>query len=201
MKYILYTGQKQISIDKNNEITLVIFSSGSNNPTVDTTININKPNSQAKILGIVIGKNKDNIKINTKQLHLKGDTVSDLLIKGVFFEESRFSYDGLIRIEKDAQKSNAYQRNENLILSPNAHVDTKPELEIEANDVRCTHGATIGRINEEQIFYLESRGLAKNAARQLVIQGFLGEIVDKIEDKEIREIIEKKIDYCLTAKD
>ncbi len=102
-------------------------------------------------------------------------------------EDAKFSYDGLIRIEKQAQQSNAYQKNDNLIISPNARVETKPELEIIANDVKCSHGATVSRIDDSMLFYMMSRGVAREEAKELFIKGFLSEVLSRIPEGDERE--------------
>ena len=88
---------------------------------------------------------------------------------------------GMIRVEEDAQKTNAYQENRNLILSPDAHADSIPGLEILANDVRCTHGATISQVDREQLFYAMSRGLTRGDAERLIVRGFFQDVLDRIE--------------------
>lgn len=135
------------------------------------------------IYGIFTGKNAEDYKVETVQHHTAGGAISNLLIKGVFEDMSRFDYSGLIRIEKKGQHSHAYQKNQNLILAPGVFVQSKPYLEILANDVFCTHGSTTGKLSQEQVFYLESRGLNPEEARQLIVQGFVGEVVDKIKEK------------------
>lgn len=148
---------------------------------------------EVQILGLFIGKNSDEFVVRTKQIHSAPNTKSDLLIKSVLFDKSRLDYDGLIKIEKNAQKSDAYQRNENLIMSKEVKIDTKPELEILANDVRCTHGATIGKIDAEQLFYLTSRGISKKTAEKLIIEGFLEGVLERISEEKLKESIRKKI--------
>lgn len=134
------------------------------------------------IFGLFIGKNKDKFQIETVQRHISPGSISNLLIKGVFYDESKFIYQGLIRIEKEAQKSHAYQKNQNLIMSDKCFVDSRPFLEILANDVFCTHGSTTGKLNQNQIYYLQTRTLDKNAAEDLLIDGFIREIPAKIEE-------------------
>ncbi|MCR4276503.1 MAG: SufD family Fe-S cluster assembly protein [Candidatus Roizmanbacteria bacterium] len=133
------------------------------------------------ILGLYMGKKSDNFELKTNQYHIAPNSTSNLLIKGVFDDSSKFIYQGLIKIEKDGQKSHAYQKNKNLILSEKVYVDSRPFLEILADDVFCTHGSTTGKINEESLFYLKSRGLQQKTAEKLYIEGFIQEILDKIE--------------------
>lgn len=133
-----------------------------------------------EIYGLYIGKKNDQFQVKTFQIHQVGQSTSNLLIKGVFFDQAKFFYQGLIRIDKDAQKSHAYQKNQNLILSDKAFVSSEPKLEILANDVFCTHGSTTGQLNKEQIYYLQTRGLSKKQAENLLIKGFIQEIEEKL---------------------
>lgn len=166
--------KKHFILKKNEKKTIVIDQSG------DYTIELAGEGAEATILGAFVGKDNDEFIVHTLQLHKAPNTMSDLLIKSVLGGNSKLHYDGLIKIEKNAQKSNAYQRNENLLLSENAHVESKPELEIEANDVRCTHGATMGMIDEEEIFYLMTRGISRKDSEQLIVDGFLQGVYDRM---------------------
>lgn len=132
------------------------------------------------IFGLFTGKDADRYKIETIQHHLVGGAYSELFIKGVFTEKSKFFYQGLIRIEHGAQQSHAYQKNQNLILSSQAFVESNPFLEILANDVYCTHGSTTGRLNHEQIEYLMTRGIDEESARALLVNGFQNEVIHKV---------------------
>jgi len=105
---------------------------------------------------------------------------SDLLYKGALKDTAFSAFRGLIRINPDAQHSDAYQQNRNLLLSNHAHADAIPELEIEANDVRCTHGATVGPIEQESVFYLMARGIPRPEAERLITEGFFDELIAKI---------------------
>ncbi len=140
---------------------------------------LNSPGIDLQIYGLFVGKNADQFKIETIQHHNAPGSTSNLLIKGVFDDESKFIYQGLIRIEKEAQKSHAYQKNQNLILSPKTFVDSRPFLEILANDVFCTHGSTTGKLDQEQLYYLKSRGIEEKQAQKLLIRGFINEIEEK----------------------
>jgi len=139
--------------------------------------------AEVYIYGLFTGKDADKYKIETIQHHKAPSATSNLLIKGVFADESKFDYSGLIRIEKEGQNSHAYQKNQNLLLSPDSFVQSKPFLEILANDVFCTHGSTTGKLNEEQIFYIKSRGVTQKEAMRLIIDGFVNEVYDKVRQK------------------
>lgn len=133
-----------------------------------------------EIYGLFIGNDKNSFRLKTFQHHLRPNSQSNLLIKGVFYDQSRFFYNGLIRIEKNAQHSHAYQKNQNLILSDKVFVQSEPKLEILANNVFCTHGSTTGFIDENSINYLRIRGLSLKKAQKLLVDGFINEIVGKM---------------------
>ncbi|MCX7996455.1 MAG: SufD family Fe-S cluster assembly protein [Patescibacteria group bacterium] len=135
------------------------------------------------IFGLFTGRNADKFEIETVQHHKAGGAYSDLFIKGVFDDNSVFRYQGLIRIEKAAQQSHAYQKNQNLVLSGGVSVDSNPFLEILANDVFCTHGSTTGKLNEEELFYLRSRGFSAKQARDMLVEGFATEVIDRLKEK------------------
>jgi Fe-S cluster assembly protein SufD len=135
------------------------------------------------ILGLFTGKDKHEYKIETIQHHKAPGAYSDLFIKGVFDDASKFFYEGLIRIEKEGQQSHAYQKNQNLILSKDVFVQSNPFLEILANDVFCTHGSTTGKLNKDELFYVESRGLNEINSKKLLVEGFAMEVIDKLHEK------------------
>lgn len=189
---------QEFIVSSNKKKTFVVFLVDKKNQSGKLKIIIKGNKTSVQILGIIIGSGKQKIELYTLQDHLKPESVSDLFIKSVLFDEAKFNYQGLIKIEKGAQKSNAYQKNQNLLLSPYAWADSKPYLEILANDVRCTHGATIGKIDEEQLYYLQTRGLTKDIATNLLIEGFYQEVLDRIPDDKIREKIKDKLDRKIT---
>jgi len=142
------------------------------------TIDIQGEGVDVSLLGLYIGKKADNFIVHTIQKHSVPNSSSRLFIKGIFDDESAFRFQGLIRIEKDAQKSHAYQKNQNIILSPNVFIDSRPYLEILANDVFCTHGSTSGSIDKDQMRYAQTRGLTQQEARQILLDGFAQEVID-----------------------
>jgi Fe-S cluster assembly protein SufD len=147
---------------------------------------LNEPGGYAKMIGIMFANRRQRFHHHTLQDHRAPNTTSDLLFKVALTDESRSEYSGLIRVHKDAQKTDAYQANRNLSLSEHARADSMPKLEIEANDVRCTHGATVGPIDEEQVFYLTSRGLPRKAAEQMIVEGFFEQVMEKIPLEDVR---------------
>jgi Fe-S cluster assembly protein SufD len=123
---------------------------------------------------------------DTQQNHLAPDTTSDLLFKGALKDHSRSVWQGMIYVAPGAQKTDGYQANRNLVLNPDARADSIPGLEIMADDVRCTHGATVGKIDEDQLFYLRSRGIPYEEAERLIVEGFFDPIMQRIPFEGVR---------------
>lgn len=146
--------------------------------TISCTINAEKV--EVYMLGLYDRKGTEKYIVNTKQIHIAPNSFSDLYVLSVARGSSSFVFSGLIRIEKDAQQSHAYQKNQNLLLSKDAFVDSRPILEILANDVFCTHGSTSGPLSEVQLQYLQMRGLERSEAEQLAIEGFKQQVYDRL---------------------
>jgi Fe-S cluster assembly protein SufD len=108
-------------------------------------------------------------------------------------DKSRIVWKGMIRVERDAQRTNAYQKNDNLVLSESARADSIPGLEIEANDVRCTHGATAGNVDEEMVFYAQARGIERKTAIRLIVEGFFANVYDRITIEPVRETLRQAV--------
>lgn len=179
---------KFIDLNKNKEEKIILDKPGEyiafmQNVSGDFQFEIKKSNIDLQIYGLFFGQNSEQFKINTVQRHAAPSSKSNLLIKGVFDGESKFHHTGLIKIEKEGQGTYAYQKNQNIILSDQTYVESEPFLEILANDVFCTHGSTTGKLNEEQIYYLKTRGVNQESAKKLLIEGFLNEVIGKIKEK------------------
>jgi len=125
--------------------------------------------------------------------HAKPHCNSHEYFNGILDDRSKGVFHGRILVQQEAQKTDAKQTNKNLLLSDNATIDTKPQLEIYADDVKCTHGATVGQLNEESIFYLRARGIGLQTARRILIHAFAGEIIDRIKCEPLREELDKVI--------
>ena len=143
----------------------------------------------SRVTGAYFTDGTQHIDYDTFQLHQAPDTTSDFAFKGALRDESTAVWRGMIRVEPDAQKTNAYQENRNLMLSPTTHAVPIPGLEILANDVRCTHGATLGQVDREQLFYLMARGLSRAEAERLIVRGFFQDVLDRIELEPVREAL------------
>jgi Fe-S cluster assembly protein SufD len=149
--------------------------------------------AQAYVHGFMFGDQRQHFHLHTLQRHLQPDTTSDLLIKGCLRDRARSVYQGLIQVAEGAQKTNAYQANRNLLLSEQARADSIPGLEILANDVRCTHGATIGYVDPEQMYYLLARGLPEIEARRLIVEAFFEPVLDRIPLIAVRDQLRDEI--------
>jgi Fe-S cluster assembly protein SufD len=193
-----FSGKKEIEIRKEEKKTILLTLLGNKNCDASICIDIRGSGARVDILGIIIGSANQKIKFHTEQIHTKGGSMSNLLIRSVLFDKSRLDYSGLIRIEKDAQKSDAYQKNQNIIMSSDAWAESKPFLEILANDVKCTHGATIGKIDKEKLYYLNTRGICVRQAELLILEGFLKEVLDKIPDPKVSDNLMQSVNLHLS---
>ena len=150
--------------------------------------------SNAELKAIYFASGEQFFDFHTLQEHRVGNTRSDLLFKGALQDVSRTVYAGLIRIVKHAARSDAYQANRNLVLSDKAKATSIPMLEIDNNDVRCTHGATVGPVDPEHLFYLRSRGITEATAKRMLIQGFFGDVLDRIPFEHARKLVEAELE-------
>ena len=169
---------------------------GGTTTRVDLNARLLGPGSNSDMLGLYFGDEDQHFDFNTSQDHVAPNAGSDLLYKGALDGKSRAVFRGIIRVHPGAQRTDAYQTNRNLLLSGDARADSLPNLEIEADDVKCSHGATVGELDAEAKFYLQSRGLTRVQAERLVVLGFLGEVLSRlplggVSDKVTRVIQEK----------
>ncbi|GAC1366515.1 MAG: Fe-S cluster assembly protein SufD [Actinomycetota bacterium] len=146
-----------------------------------------------QMLGLYFAEADQHFDMRTLQDHAAPRCTSDLLYKGALKDKSHTVYSGLIRVQPGAEKTDAYQANRNLVLSDDAKADSKPELEILNNDVRCTHGSTVGQVDEEHLFYLQARGVSREDAIQLIVMGFFEDIVNRIGVDEVRTALHEAI--------
>ena len=182
-----------IEQNKNTISETFILSSGSNFFKSEVNCNLKGEHSSAFVNGIFsLDKNKHH-EIRTTVNHLTENTKSYQLIKSVLEDSSKAAYQGKIFVNSDAQKTDGYQLSKAILLNKDSEFNAKPELEIYADDVKCSHGSASGSLNEDSIFYLMSRGLSYNQARELLINGFLLDVVEKITDSEIKNLIKNMI--------
>ena len=152
------------------------------------------PGGNSKLFGLTFADGRQHLDYQTRQDHSAPHTESDLLFKGVVLDRARTVFRGVLHLRKEAQQTNAYQATHSLLLSPRARADALPILEIEADDVRCKHGSTTGRVDEEQIFYLMSRGLSRQDAQRLIVQGFFETVITEFPVEGVQEKIRLAIE-------
>lgn len=161
------------------------------------TINLEDENCEGHMYGIFLLDKKSHVDNNTSVDHKKPNSFSNELYKGILDEKSTGIFNGKIYVRPDAQKTNAFQSNNNVLLSENATLHTKPQLEIWADDVKCSHGCTSGQLDEEAIFYLRARGINEKSAKGMILNAFALEAIDHIGndcvENEIKELIEEKL--------
>ena len=182
-----------IEQDKNSISETFILSSGSNFVKNEINCNLKGEYSSAFINGILSLNNDKHHEIRTTINHLTESTKSYQLIKSILEESSKAVYQGKIFVNSEAQKTDGYQMSKAILLNKESEFNAKPELEIYADDVKCSHGSASGNLNDESIFYLMSRGLSYQQSRELLINGFLLDVVEKITDSEIKNLIKNMI--------
>lgn len=149
--------------------------------------------AEAQINGVMFTHGKQHLSYNTRQHHQAPYCRSDLLYKAALQDKSRTVWRGMIKVDQDAQRTDAYQRNDNLMLSTAARADSIPGLEIEADDVRCTHGSTSGRVDDQQLFYAMTRGYTRQEAVRMIVAGFFQQVFDRIAIQSVRDALGKAI--------
>ncbi len=191
--YVFAFSTQRASIGRDARLTTmsVVLGSRMTKSWIDSLLK--EPGGYAQMIGVMFASGKQRFHHHTLQDHRAPNTTSDLLFKAALTDEARSEYSGLIRVHKDAQKTDAYQANRNLSLSEHARADSMPKLEIEANDVRCTHGATVGPIDEEQVFYLTSRGLPRPIAERMIVEGFFEQVLERIPLEDVRATVRKAV--------
>ena len=182
-----------IDQDKNSISETFILSSGSNFCKNEINCNLNGEYSSAFVNGIFSINNNKHHEIRTIINHLTENTKSYQLIKSVLEDSSRAVYQGKIFVNSKAQKTDGYQLSKAILLNKDSEFNAKPELEIYADDVKCSHGSASGSLNEDSIFYLMSRGLNYQQSKELLINGFLLDVVEKITDPEVKNLIKNMI--------
>jgi Fe-S cluster assembly protein SufD len=176
-------------VERDAELDWVAGGFGSKKGKIRIQNDLNGPGATSRVTGAYFADGNQHLDYDTFQEHIAPSTESDFAFKGALRESAHAVWRGMIRVEQDAQKTNAYQENRNLLLSPEAHADSIPGLEIMANDVRCTHGATLGRVNREELFYLMTRGLSRSEAERLIVRGFFQDVLDRIELEPVRDAL------------
>lgn len=173
---------EQVTQAQNSRFNILTFTLNGGLVRNNLNIAVNGQNCETNLYGAYLGKGKQHIDNHTIVDHKVAHCESNELYKGVMDEKSTGVFNGKVFVRKDAQKINAFQSNNNVLLSDHATINSKPELEIYADDVKCSHGSTTGQMDEEAVFYLMARGISEKSARNLMVRAFIGELVDRLED-------------------
>jgi Fe-S cluster assembly protein SufD len=176
-------------VERDAELDWVAGGFGSKRGKVRIQNDLAGEGATSRVTGAYFTDGDQHLDYDTFQEHIAPSTTSDFAFKGALRDHSTAVWRGMIRVEPDAQKTNAYQENRNLMLSPTTHAVPIPGLEIMANDVRCTHGATVGRVDREQLFYLMARGLSRGEAERLIVRGFFEDVLARVELEPVREAL------------
>jgi Fe-S cluster assembly protein SufD len=166
---------------------------GSRLAKVNQHVALTGEDAEAQVNGAMFTQGKQHLSYNTHQHHMAAHCRSDLLYKAALQDESRTVWRGMIKVDREAQKTNGYQRNDNLMLSRTARADSIPGLEIQADDVRCTHGSTSGRVDDQQVFYAMTRGYTHQEAVRMIVTGFFQQVFDRITIESVRDALGEAI--------
>lgn len=186
--------QKRIELGRDAKLKWALDIQGGRISKTNIETILNGEGSVAQVLGLMCGNQKQHLELYSKTQHVTPHTTADILVKATADDQATTIFQGMIRIEPTAQKTESYMCNNNLILSDTAHADSIPRLEIEADDVKASHGATIGEVDAEQMFYLRSKGLTEEEAQHLLINGFYEDIFGRIPSEPIREVLRKNLE-------
>ena len=186
-----HIGATRIRQERDSLFDAFSLSTGSKLTRNNLTVFLDGEGAHATINGLYALKGQQHVDNHTAIYHIPPNCTSNQFYKGILTEKSHGVFNGKIFVRKEAQKTNSYQLNKNLLLSEDCHVDTKPQLEISADDVKCTHGATIGQLDEDELFYLQTRAIGKREAIRMLSRGFAEDILNYIQSPSIRQKLDQ----------
>lgn len=192
-KNAFHIDKTDIYQDKGSIFNHYSFAFGAALSRTDINSVLDNENIECHLYGIYLGKDKQHLDHHTFVDHAKPNCMSNEVYKGILDDESRGVFNGQILVRPDAQKTNAYQSNKTVLLSDKATIDTKPQLEIFANDVKCSHGATIGKLDEEAYFYIRSRGVEDKIAQSMLIHAFAADVIEAVNIEQLRDQLNHKL--------
>jgi Fe-S cluster assembly protein SufD len=192
-------GAQRAQVDRDGSLDWVALGFGSVGGHVRMETRLVGAGADARVTGAYASHGRQHIDFDTTQEHAAPNTTSDLAFRGVLQGRSTAVWKGNIIVDPGAQKTDAFQESRNLLISKRAHADSIPGLEIQANDVRCTHAAAIAQVDPEQLFYLASHGLPEPDAKRLVIEGFLAALVERFEEGPVREVLGDALERRLSV--
>ncbi len=181
--------QQKAVIDRDCSLQWTIAAMGSSLSKVNQSVDLVGPGAHSQVNGVMFTEGRQHLAYHTLQHHKAESCRSDFLYKAAQQDKSRTVWRGMIKVDPAAQKTDGYQRNDNLVLSHHARADSIPGLEIEADDVRCTHGSTTSKVDEDQIFYARCRGFTRKEATRMIVTGFFQQIFDRITIESVREAL------------
>jgi Fe-S cluster assembly protein SufD len=182
-----------VGIEQDGRFTINTLTIESNWVRNQLHIALNGQNIEANLHGFYLPVKKHFVDNHTRVDHLRPHCVSNELYKGMLNDQSNAVFNGKVYVHLDAQKTNAFQSNANILLSDDAQMNTKPELEIYADDVKCSHGSTTGQLDEEALFYLKSRGLGEDNARKLLANAFISDVLEKINNEAVKHYVTEQL--------
>jgi Fe-S cluster assembly protein SufD len=192
-------GTHRAEVGRDASLDWVALGFGAAGGRVRMETRLGGPGSEARVTGAYASRGRQHIDFDTTQEHAAPSTTSDLAFRGVLAGRSTAVWKGNIIVDPGAQKTDAFQESRNLLLSKRAHADAIPGLEIQANDVRCTHAAAVAQVDAEQLFYLRAHGLPEAQAKRLVIEGFLSALVERFEQGPVRDLLAGTLERRLNA--
>jgi Fe-S cluster assembly protein SufD len=188
---------QRAELDRDASLEWVALGFGSARGKVRMETKLGGPGASAKVTGAYAGNRRQHLDFDTTQEHAAAHTTSDLAFRGVLADRATAVWRGMIRVDPGAQQTDAFQESRNLLLSKKAHADAIPGLEIEANDVRCTHAAAVAQVDPEQLYYLRTRGMPEAQAKRLIIDGFLQELAERTGEGPLRDALSEALDRRL----
>ena len=182
-----HIGTEQVIQERDSTFTLTTSTFSGSIVRNNVQVQVIGENAETNLFGTYLLNDKQVVDNHTTVDHKVAHCISNELYKGVLDDASTGVFNGKVFVRQDAQKINAFQSNANVLLSDNASMNSKPELEIYADDVKCSHGSTTGQIDEEAIFYLRARGISEKSAKSLLLHGFIGDVLDKFTSEAVKE--------------
>jgi Fe-S cluster assembly protein SufD len=186
--------------DRDAQVKNVAVNIGAQRARFENQTRIEGAGADVKMYSLTVAEGAQEFDQRTFQTHNAPNAVSDLLYKNALLDNSRTIFSGLIKVAEGSQQTDAYQTNRNLLLDPSADANALPGLEILANDVRCSHGATTGNVDKEELFYMMQRGIPQRVAMQLMVFGFFEEVIEKIDSEELVENLRQLIHQKFSSK-
>lgn len=190
---VWHFSHQKAHVGREGRLQWTIGALGARLAKVNQHVAMTGPDAEVQVNGVMFTEGRQHLSYNTHQHHMAPYCKSDLLYKAALQDRSRTVWRGMIKVDRNAQRTDAYQRNDNLMLSRDARADSIPGLEIEADDVRCTHGSTSGRVDDQQVFYAMTRGYTRREAVRMIVAGFFQQVFDRITIDSVRDALGEAI--------